>query len=68
MLATKITEGESGLIPRQEYETLAFIQQFLRYPELLSFLLHFDCRLAMGDTGPYDLGDGRLMIASGTIS
>lgn len=34
MLATRITEGESGLIPRQEYETLAFIQQFLRYPEL----------------------------------
>ncbi|MBI2877800.1 MAG: hypothetical protein HYY20_13075, partial [Candidatus Tectomicrobia bacterium] len=34
MLATRITEGESGLIPRQEYETLAFIQQFLCYPEL----------------------------------
>ena len=190
MLATRITEGESGLIPRQEYETLAFVQQFLCYPalfeeitrkvgpegliemgrtaqreigtkvnsvhyfclvtaallgrdllidylkqlsrdsylkeintilqfsrcllwgargdgytycsqdgyrnrvldpswierflqeaqslnegncreifssfnastELLSFLLHFDCRLGMSDTGPYDLGDGRLMI------
>lgn len=34
MLATRITEGESGLIPRQEYETLAFVQQFLCYPEL----------------------------------
>lgn len=30
--------------------------------ELLSFLLHFDCRLGMNDIGPYDLGGGQLMI------
>ncbi len=30
--------------------------------ELLGFLIHFDCRAGMADTGPYDLGDGRVMI------
>lgn len=30
--------------------------------ELLSFLDHYDCRLGLGDTGPYQLADGRLLI------
>lgn len=30
--------------------------------ELLSFLVHFDCRAGLGDTGPYDLGEGKLLI------
>jgi len=30
--------------------------------ELLAFLDHFDCRLGLGDTGPYELPDGRLLI------
>jgi hypothetical protein len=30
--------------------------------ELLSFLDHYDCRLGLGDTGPYELPDGRVMI------
>jgi hypothetical protein len=30
--------------------------------ELLSFLDHYDCRLGLGDTGPYKLPDGRLLI------
>ncbi len=30
--------------------------------ELLSFLDHYDCRLGLGDTGPYELPDGRLLI------
>ena len=29
---------------------------------LLGFFIHFDCRMGMGDSGPYELGDGRLMI------
>ena len=30
--------------------------------ELLSFLDHFDCRLGLGDTGPYRLPNGNLLI------
>ena len=30
--------------------------------ELLSFLDHFDCRLGLGDTGPYPLPNGNLLI------
>src|SRR6516162_9503656 len=29
--------------------------------ELLSFLDHYDCRLGLGDTGPYELPDGKIM-------
>ncbi len=34
LLARRSTEGESGLIPRQEYETVAFVQQWLKFPHL----------------------------------
>jgi hypothetical protein len=30
--------------------------------ELLAFFDHYDCRLGLGDTGPYPLPDGRLLI------
>lgn len=30
--------------------------------ELLSFFDHYDCRLGLGDTGPYKLADGRILI------
>ncbi|MFT4234666.1 MAG: hypothetical protein QM607_06680 [Microbacterium sp.] len=30
--------------------------------ELLAFLDHFDCRLGLGDTGPYELPNGNLLI------
>lgn len=36
--------------------------RFQAAAELLSFLDHFDCRLGLGDTGPYELPDGRLLI------
>jgi len=36
--------------------------QFNAAAELLSFLDHFDCRLGLGDTGPYPLSNGNLMI------
>jgi hypothetical protein len=38
---------------------------FIRFnaaAELLSFLDHYDCRLGLGDTGPYQLPDGNLLI------
>jgi hypothetical protein len=40
-------------------------QAFTRFnaaAELLSFLDHYDCRLGLGDTGPYELADGKLLI------
>ena len=36
--------------------------QFNAAAELLSFLDHFDCRLGLGDTGPYRLPNGNLLI------
>jgi hypothetical protein len=36
--------------------------QFNAAAELLSFLDHYDCRLGLGDTGPYELPDGQLLI------
>lgn len=36
--------------------------QFNAAAELLSFLDHYDCRLGLGDTGPYQLPDGKLLI------
>ncbi len=35
VLVMRATEGVSGMIPRQEYETLAFLHEFLRWPEFL---------------------------------
>ena len=59
MLATRITEGESGLIPRQEYETLAFVQQFLCYPELFEEITRkvgSDGLIEMGRTARLEIG------------
>ncbi|HKT74065.1 MAG TPA: hypothetical protein VJQ47_14335 [Steroidobacteraceae bacterium] len=39
----------------------AFVR-FNAAAELLSFLDHYDCRLGLGDTGPYELPDGKLLI------
>ena len=35
MLAARSTEGESGLIPRQEYESIAFVQAWADYPRFI---------------------------------
>ncbi len=35
VLVMRATEGSSGMIPRQEYEILAFMHQFYRWPEIL---------------------------------
>jgi hypothetical protein len=43
--------------PRHEAFT-----QFNAAAELLAFLDHYDCRLGLGDTGPYELPDGKLLI------
>jgi hypothetical protein len=35
MLAARTTEGESGLIPRQEYESIGFVQSWADYPRFI---------------------------------
>lgn len=40
----------------------AAFTQFNAAAELLAFLDHYDCRLGLGDTGPYELPDGNLLI------
>jgi hypothetical protein len=34
----RASEGESGLIPRQEYETVSFVQQWASYPRFIRML------------------------------
>jgi hypothetical protein len=43
-------------------EKAAHFTQFNATAELLAFFDHYDCRLGLGDTGPYPLPDGRLLI------
>ncbi|WP_354699105.1 hypothetical protein DSM112329_04812 [Paraconexibacter sp. AEG42_29] len=50
-LAARATEGESGLIPRQEYESISFVQIWQRYPEILRFISG-----EIGADGVVDLG------------
>jgi hypothetical protein len=38
LIATRSTEGESGLIPRQEYETLSFVQQWSVNPDAMRMI------------------------------
>jgi hypothetical protein len=35
VIAQRSTEGESGLIPRQEYETISFLQIWSLYPQMM---------------------------------
>ena len=45
-----------------ESDAAGAFQRFNAAAELLSFLDHYDCRLGLGDTGPYELPDGKIMI------
>jgi hypothetical protein len=38
VLVMRATEGESGMIPRQQYEILGMLHSFYRYPELLQMV------------------------------
>jgi hypothetical protein len=51
LIASRSTEGESGLIPRQEYETLSFVQQWDVYPEAMRTIT-----AAVGVDGLVELG------------
>jgi hypothetical protein len=51
VLGTRVTEGESGLIPRQEYETLAAVEYVQNYPEIVEIITD-----AVGADGVVDIG------------
>ena len=50
-LAARATEGESGLIPRQQYEALGCVQIWQRYPEIIRFITH-----EIGVGGVHEIG------------
>ncbi|MCW2867345.1 MAG: hypothetical protein JWR20_1533 [Marmoricola sp.] len=52
VLVMRATEGVSGMIPRQEYEILAFMHQFYRWPEIL----RMTTEEAGGAQGVMDIG------------
>jgi hypothetical protein len=51
VLGTRVTEGESGLIPRQEYEALSVVEYVQNYPELYDLITD-----AVGADGVIDIG------------
>lgn len=51
VLVMRATEGVSGLIPRQQYEILAFMNEFYRWPEILRMTTD-----EIGAQGVYDIG------------
>ncbi len=51
VLVMRATEGVSGMIPRQEYEILAFMNEFLRWPEILDMTTN-----EIGAQGVMDIG------------
>ena len=51
MLGSRATEGESGLIPRQEYETIAGVQQYSVYPDVFERVTE-----VLGPDGITDVG------------
>jgi hypothetical protein len=48
--------------PLDDPEDLQAFRQFNARTELFGFMLHYDCRAGMADTGPYPLPDGRFAI------
>jgi hypothetical protein len=46
----------------EDPEKLEAFRKFNAKTELFGFMLHYDCRAGMGDTGPYPLPDGRFAI------
>src|SRR5947208_16384119 len=51
VLVMRATEGVSGMIPRQEYEILSFMNEFYRYPEIMRYVTD-----QIGAQGVMDIG------------
>jgi hypothetical protein len=59
-LAQRATEGESGLIPRQEYEALGCVQMWQRYPEFqdrITEVVGVEGLIEMGRTPRREIGN-----------
>ncbi|HEX4107351.1 MAG TPA: hypothetical protein VHX88_04410 [Solirubrobacteraceae bacterium] len=59
LIANRSTEGESGLIPRQQYETVSFVQQWSTYADafrLITDRIGVDGVIDMGRTPTRELG------------
>jgi hypothetical protein len=59
VIAARSTEGESGLIPRQEYETLSFVQMWSLYPDMLRAItdkIGIDGVIEIGRTPTREIG------------
>lgn len=59
LIKTRQTEGESGLIPRQEYETVAFVQQwatYRRWMEAITDRIGVDGLIELGRTPRNEIG------------
>ena len=59
VLGSRATEGESGLIPRQEYETIAAIEQTTSYPgvyELITDAVGVDGVIELAGTARREIG------------
>ncbi len=55
----RASEGESGLIPRQEYETISFVQQWNNYPRFIRMLteeIGVDGLLDLAKTSSREIG------------
>ena len=55
----RASEGESGLIPRQEYETISFVQQWNNYPKFIRMLtdeIGVDGLLDLAKTSSREIG------------
>lgn len=55
----RASEGESGLIPRQEYETVSFVQQWNNYPRFIEMLtdeIGVDGLLDLAKTSSREIG------------
>lgn len=52
----------SQVEPLEDPEAMAIFRRFNASTELFGFMLHWDARMGMGDTGPYTLPDGRIAL------
>jgi hypothetical protein len=57
-----LSQLTAQLQPLDDPARMAAFRQFNARTELFGFMLHYDCRAGMADTGPYPLPDGRFAI------
>ncbi|HVG48633.1 MAG TPA: hypothetical protein VM899_10930 [Rubellimicrobium sp.] len=59
VLVMRATEGVSGMIPRQEYEILSFMQEFYRYPQFMRLMndrLGAEGIMGIGESARHEIG------------